>query len=195
MADTNTDCFLERQQILFECESTALEVPESERYAFVFEQLLDRSSPPIEPDDVFLGRMVEGPCPDPSAPPALHGSFIHSMGHATLDWPELLTKGLSRIGADIRARAVRQNTGEGTAFAAQSTRCIDAVLRFAGRYRVAARQASSSATPETAFLLRQAAEALEVCPKGPVRDFFSALQSLWLIPSWLSASWYLRISG
>lgn len=181
LAGDNSFCFIERQKILADCETSAPQEPASSRYAFVLEQLLDRSSTPVESDDVFLGRLVEGPCPDPALPPPKYGSFMYSVGHTTLNWPELLAKGLSRIGQDIRARALLENTGEGTAFAVQATRCIDAVLRYAARYAAAARQMAATASPEAAVLMRQAAAALEACPAGPALDFFSALQSIWLV--------------
>jgi len=38
-----------------------------------------------------------------------------------------------------------------------------------------------SVGPEASGILRQAADALDLCPAGPARDFFSALQSIWLI--------------
>jgi len=122
MAGDNAACFLERQRILAECENSALQEPVAARYAFVLAQLLDRSSTPVEPDDVFLGRMVEGNWPDLAEKPPMYGSFVYSIGHTTLDWPEFLAKGLNGIATDIRVRADQVGTEEGAVFSAQATR-------------------------------------------------------------------------
>jgi len=60
MAASNEHCFIERQEIMAAVALQADRVPPEFRYTYTLEQLLDRLSTPIEAEDVFLGRMVEG---------------------------------------------------------------------------------------------------------------------------------------
>ena len=93
MVGDNGHCFVERERILAQTAREIDAVPATCRYAHTLEKLLAQLSTPIEPEDIFLGRMIEGTWPeDQERAPRL--PYFGSMGHTTLDWPTLLDKGL-----------------------------------------------------------------------------------------------------
>lgn len=177
-AGDNSHCFIEREQILARVGQTIETVSPAHRYAHTLEQLLGQLSTPIEPDDVFVGRMVEGLWPGEGAP-APSPPYFRSMGHTTLDWPALIDKGLDRIAREARAAAERAGTGAADVFATNVERCCRAVVRYAGRYAAAARL--SDVDPARRRHLCRAAGALEQAPAGPATDFFTALQGMWIV--------------
>ena len=180
LAGDNTCCFIERQQTLWEMKQLLSSLPEETRYATLLETLLQRVSTPITPEDVLLGRVVEGPRPADQEYLANLPGF-HSAGHLTLDWPRLLQRGLAAIAEEAANAAGHRDDAEARRFADNAARCCRAVIAYAGRYAGAARAAAADAPePRRSHLLR-AATALEVVPGGPALDFFSALQSIWIV--------------
>ena len=179
-AGDNTHCFVERQLVFAELAPLLDTLPEETRYAAILERLLSAASTPIEPEDVILGRMVEGALP--SGIDYLHAlPGFGSAGHLTPDWPALLSRGLVAIAAEARANAQRLGVGEAGTFAENTTRCCEAICAFADRYAEAALAQARTAAPERAEELRRAALALRTAPAGPAPDFFAALQAIWIV--------------
>ncbi|MEN6645539.1 MAG: pyruvate formate lyase family protein [Armatimonadia bacterium] len=179
-AGDNTHCFVERQRVLDELAPVLDTLPAERRYATILERLLDAASTPIAPEDLILGRMVEGPLPSGSTYlPSLPG--FGSRGHLTPDWPALLSRGLTAIAADAQATAERLGDDEALAFAENAARCCTAVSDYAARYASAALAEARTAAPARREELTRAARALQAAPAGPAPDFFAALQGIWLV--------------
>ncbi len=176
----NRHCFIERERILRAIAPEAPPLDGGCRYAFVLDRLLAEISTPVEPDDVFLGRMLEGALPEEEAkhptPPGWG-----SLGHLTLDWPSLLGKGLGAIAAEARENAASIGTNEAENFARNATSCAEAIAAFARRYAAAARMIATASHSASKGHLLRAADALDKVPAGPACYFFSALQSMWLV--------------
>lgn len=178
-AGDNTHCFLERQRVLSALALQWETLPAASRYAVALERLLAEASTPIDPEDVILGRMVEGPLPvGQSYLPSLPG--FSSAGHLTPDWETLLAHGLEGIAAAAR-RTASEGDEETQTFAANVTRCCAAIGEFAARYAQAALSVAADASPARAAQLRRAAAHLQVFPQGPAPSFAAALQGLWLV--------------
>lgn len=179
-AGDNTHCFVERQSVLAKLAPLPDTIPEKTRYATILERLLSSASTPIEPEDVILGRMVEGALPP--------GSDYHhalpgfgSAGHLTPDWPALLSRGLLAIAAEARDTAQRLGDDEARAFAENTTRCCEAITAFAQCYAASALAQAQQATAGRDEELIRAARALQAAPAGPAPDFFAALQAIWIV--------------
>lgn len=181
-AGDNRACFVERERLLRLAHPAAAGLAPQERYAFLFCQLLDGLSCPVESADLFLGRMVEGhlTAAEATQPAATE---LGSQGHLTLDWETLLHRGLAGVAQEAGATAQRDGSGAAHFFAENAAQCVAAVTRFARRYAQAARGAAAAAAPDSVRQaeLQRAAAALEQVPDGPARDFHSALQSMWLV--------------
>ena len=175
----NDFCFVERQAILTDVARTVDPVPAEFRYAYTLERLLTDLSTPIEPDDVFVGRMVEGPQEDGMLRGGL--PFFSSPGHTTLDWPLVLEEGLESVARQARRRATELGTRQSDIFAGNVERCCCAIVGFSHRYAQAARGAAEKAEGARREHLLRIATALERSPAGPAADFFAALQAIWLI--------------
>lgn len=176
LAADNTACFIERETLLGDHAAATLALPVEERYLAEFELLLDRLSTPVDPDDRFMGRMVEARRTRPEPFSRVPGG-IASEGHITLPMPEILAKGLSGIAAEVSANASRIDTPEARYFERQALGCIAAIRRFSARYADAAEKAGKT----------EAAAALRIVPHLPARDLFSALQSVWMMQFIMSA--------
>jgi trans-4-hydroxy-L-proline dehydratase len=180
MAASNEHCFIERQEIMAAVALQADRVPPEFRYTYTLEQLLDRLSTPIEAEDVFLGRMVEGAW-EQNGDPHQRLPFFSSPGHTTLDWPTLLNEGLEAVAKRARQHAETNGDRLSRIFANNVERCCAAVIRFSRRYAAAARNAALDADEsEREHLLRLAA-GMEQAPAGPATDLLNALQAVWLI--------------
>jgi len=60
LASDNTTCFIERESFLKRIKLEVKKLSFDHQYSYVFKNLLEHVSTPIEQDDVFLGRFVEG---------------------------------------------------------------------------------------------------------------------------------------
>lgn len=180
LAGDNTHCFVERQRALVELAPLLDTIPEETRYATILEHLLSAASTPIEPEDVILGRMVEGALP--SGTENLHAlAGFGSAGHLTPDWPALLSKGLVAIAGEAQDTAERLGDVEARTFAENTTRCCEAICAFANRYAGAALTQAQTAAPERSEELTRAARALQTAPAGPAPNFLAALQAIWIV--------------
>jgi formate C-acetyltransferase len=168
LASDNLACFIERESLLrAHAEETAACPPEA-RYLHEFELLMDNLSTPIEPDDLFAGRMLEGRWPHAEGFTRLG---LTSEGHITLPTPTILKHGLAGIAADVARHAERIGTPEARHFERQALGCIEAIRRFCERYAAAAERAGKT----------EMARALRVVPYQPAFDLYSALQSIWMV--------------
>ncbi len=167
-ASDNKACFIERVHILDRIRTETEKLPVSERYAFQFETLLAEVSTPIEKDDMFAGRMVEGIEPD-SEKFGGASDGIWSEGHITLPMPEILSVGLKGISEEVKFHAERRNDEESLSYRDNTLRVVKAIQKFSLRYAAAAEQAGKA----------QLARTLQIVPWEPAYDFFSALQSVW----------------
>ena len=188
-AGNNNHCFIERETLLEALEKSGLnEMAPDERYCHVFDQLLTRLSTPVDANDVFLGRMVEGSrgLTDETESSMKKDRLpvnwlIGTAGHGNLDYQTLLDKGFDRIVVEMEETAESLDTEEARAFARNGRACVNSLNIFARRYAEAARkEAEMLPAEERGFLLR-AAEALEHVPAKPARNFVEALHAMWLV--------------
>ncbi len=177
----NSSCFIEREKVIKKHLGEALPFPEEKRYAFFLKKLAEELSTPIEDEDVLLGRMIEGRLGDGECRENCPGG-LNSVGHVTLDWAELLSKGLNGIAAEAMKNARLSGMGEALSFAENAGACISATVTFASRYAEAAgTKASWSEIPHLANRFSRAADALRNVPAKPARSFHEALQSIWFV--------------
>jgi len=181
-AKDETNAYVERESAIDAFLKGDVPPEQGERYITAMEFVLRRMSTPIEEGDVLLGRMVEGPVPYEMVEDAGAG-FNHIgnpfgiikriPGHMSLDYDDLVRKGLSGIVEDMErnARSKVQKL-----YAGFARRASQAIRAFAERYAFAAEEAC----------MERAARALRVVPYGPAYDFFSAMQSIWLMEMILS---------
>ena len=155
---------------------------QAEKYVTALEEVLAALSASIDPQDVLVGRMVEGPIPYEMEPvPASGKTHVgtpfrvtgRNAGHMSLDYRPLLQKGLNGICEDFAAKAV---TPSQIRYVALMRRAVAAVGAFAARYADAAEAAGNV----------RAAKALRTVPLAPAYDFFSAVQSVWFMEMVLS---------
>lgn len=168
LASDDRACFIERENILAENRESISALPESLRYTAEFELLMKNLSTPIDPDDVFAGRMVEGIRSSAPLPP-LPGQ-LSSDGHITLPMEKILTLGFAGIAAEVDVNAERVNSPEARYFQEQTRRCVQAIKEFCDRYGDAAEKAGKA----------ELARACRTVPYLPAYDLFSALQSVWM---------------
>ena len=157
-------------------------LPQAQKYICALETVLGTLSTPVEEGDWIVGRMVEGPIPYEMEPVPAGGKSHagnpfkptgRSAGHMSLDYRPLLQKGLKGIAEDFCSHA---HTKEQKEYAALVERAAAAIGQYAERYALAAE----------AHGAHRAAEALRIVPMNPAQDFFSAVQSVWLMEMILS---------
>ncbi|MFW5870110.1 MAG: pyruvate formate lyase family protein [Candidatus Sumerlaeota bacterium] len=188
MDGNNHWCFIERETLLPALTEDAREVDGAYRYSTVFSQLMQGLSVPIIDDDVILGRMVEGPTgmSDEEVEATRWQDFCHQEiligpGHLALDWEELLKEGMNGVARKARETAEREKTESARVLAKNAEMCAKACEGFARRYSEAARKKAAELDGWRRENMLRAAEALEQVPHGPATDYFSALQSIWII--------------
>lgn len=186
-------CFIERERILQELDIRLYDYYEYDREAIIFRELLERVSTPVDPMDVFAGRVLEA-LPDAGMEKAKRiryrygeeaclrdtandtsvtfpNPLLYSFGHMCYDWDTIITKGLRGILNTIEINSVSNGDPLSALFAENSRIVIESIRAFAIRYSLAAREAGNL----------RAAEALERVPYEPAYDFYSALSSIWFI--------------
>ena len=183
LSKDETNGYIERERAIDDFLRAHEAFPDqAEKYITALEEVCAVLSAPIDPEDVLVGRMVEGPIPYEMEPvPASGKTHIHTpfrvtgrnAGHMSLDYRQLLKKGLRGIAEDFEANAA---TPAQTRYVAIMQRAIAAVGSFAARYADAAEAAGK----------HRAAKALRVVPLEPAYDFFSAMQSVWFMEMVLS---------
>lgn len=161
-------CFIERERILARLEKEMQGYDKADRYAVIFSKLLAEVSVPIDEDDYFAGKAVEAtPDEGMNAPSVL----LCSTGHMSYHYEDLLEFGLCGMLKKIKAEAVRRDDPEAKIFAENAEIVTEAVRSYAERYAEAAEKKGFFET----------AKALKKVPYEPAYDFYSALQSVWLV--------------
>lgn len=164
----NEACFIERERILNRLETEFSEYNEPDRYARIFSELMSEVSVPIYDCDYFAGRVPEAkPDQGMNAPNRL----LCSTGHMSFDYETLLNKGLRGILESVRRRAEEKGDVQSKIFANNAAIVAEAVRGYAERYSAEAKRLGYT----------EMARALSAVPYEPAYDFYSALQSVWLI--------------
>lgn len=164
----NRACFIERERILAKLEKEFDGYNEPDKYARIFSCLMSEVSTPINEYDYFGGRVTESlPDEGMNAPSTL----LCALGHMSPDYGSLLKFGLAGILKKIKERASLNADTESDSFAQNAEIVVNAVKNYAKRYAESARQKG----------LFRMANALEKVPYEPAYDFYSALQSIWLM--------------
>ncbi|MBP5638021.1 MAG: hypothetical protein J6X55_00955, partial [Victivallales bacterium] len=169
-ATDNLACFIEREEILRAHADETAALPTSERYLHEATLLFEKLSTPIESEDVFAGRMLEGRWPHSEPFTRIPGGIV-SSGHITLAMPKILTIGFDGILAEVAANAQRIGTDEAHYFERQAKGCIMGIRNYCNRYADAAE----------AMGKHEMARALRIVPCKPAYDMYSALQSIWMV--------------
>lgn len=177
----NASCFIERERVIKKHLGEALLLPEEKRYTFFLNKLAEELSTPIEDEDVLLGRMLEGSLGDGEGRENCPGG-LNSVGHVTLDWAELLSKGLNTIADDAIKNAMASGKEEALSFAENAGECVAAIKTFASRYaETAGKKSLQSEIPRLKSRFSRAAATLWNVPAKPARSFHEALQSIWIV--------------
>ncbi len=164
----NEACFIERERILNRLEKEFGEYNEPDKYSLIFSRLMSEVSTPIEDCDYFAGRVVEAkPDPGMSAPNRL----LCATGHMSPDYESLLKYGLKGILGKIKNSAECKSDEDAMVFARNTEIVVNAVKSYAERYAAVAKSKGFD----------RMANALEKVPYEPAYDFYSALQSIWIM--------------
>lgn len=164
----NRACFIERERILARLEQELADYHAPDRYAVILSKLLAEVSTPLLDCDYFAGRVVEAlPDEGMTAPSRL----LCSLGHLSFDYEKLLTKGLGGILSEIETTAKQKGDPTSLSFAENAAIVIYAIKQYAERYANAAEARGFT----------EMAAALKTVPFQPAYDFYSALQSVWLV--------------
>ncbi len=164
----NKACFIERERILSRLELEMADYKSDDKYAIILSKILGEVSTPILDYDYFAGRVVEAlPDENMKAPNWL----LFSVGHMSFDYEKLLKVGLKGILEEIKSNATKKGDTKSFSFARNAEIVVKAIKDYAQRYSKAAEEKGGS----------KMAQALKVVPFEPAYDFYSALQSIWLI--------------
>lgn len=167
-ASDNRACFIERDRVLNRLAEEWKDDLSPDKSPRLLRAVLEAASTPVEEPDYFAGRMVEA-LPEEGMKTA--HPLICSTGHMSPDYGRVLRLGLSGILEEIRKTAGEKGDAESAAFARNAEIVVFAIRDYCLRYADAAEAAGK---PEMA-------RALRCVPFGPAYDFYSALQSVWMI--------------
>lgn len=162
----NDHCFVERERFLNA--QPIVKEPSATYYASLLAALLDAVSTPVDKQDIFVGRAVEGP-PERDLP--CPNRVLIAKGHLTPDYTRLLTLGYRGILEQVRKNATRLGTESALTYLKNAEIIVEGIRRFAARYAKAAKTAGNL----------RAYEALLRVPFEPAYDLYSALQSIWMV--------------
>lgn len=164
----NRACFIERERILNQLQTEMAGYNSTDRYALMLSALLSKVSTPVDKSDYFVGRVPEAlPDEGMKAP----NGILSSIGHMSLDYEKMLRLGLKGILAEIQHNAIKKGDKESLSFAKNAEIVVSAIREYANRY----------AKESAAYGKLDAARALSKVPFEPAYDFYSALQSVWII--------------
>ncbi len=164
----NHACFIEKERIIQRLVTEMKDYDKPDKHAIWFATILDEVSTPLYDCDYFAGRIVEALPDEGMEVPSYH---LCATGHMSFDYETVLREGFSGILHSIQIKAEEKNTTEAREFVHNAEIVVEAVRRYALRY---ARVAEEKGFTEMA-------RALSVVPYEPAYDFYSALQSIWLI--------------
>ncbi len=171
----NAACFIERERILNRIEKEMADYSAPDKNAKALAKLLSEVSVPIHECDYFAGRVVED-IPEPgllseNEEHPYNDHLIASFGHLSPDYRLILSEGFCGMLARIKATAAEKGDENSKIFANNAEIVITAIKSYCERYAKAARAAGKD----------EMAKALETVPFAPAYDFYSALQSIWII--------------
>ncbi len=164
----NTACFIEREDFLHSEKMAEYYITRHDYHANVLAGLLDSVSTPIDENDIFVGRVVEGVNKRHTDVPS---RTLAAKGHMSPNYEKVLGLGLCGIVEESRKNAERLGDEKSEIFYKNGDIVAKAIKRFAARYADAAE----------AVGMREAAKALRIVPYEPAYDFYSALQGIWII--------------
>ena len=164
----NTACFIERERILARLKVEMEDYDAPDKTPRILATLLSEVSTPILDCDYFAGRVVEALPDENMAAPSM---LLWSIGHMSFDYEKLLSMGLKGILEEIRVNAAKKGDPSSLIFAENAEIVVFAIKDYAERYAKAAEAKGFS----------EMAQALKTVPFAPAYDFYSALQSIWLI--------------
>ena len=164
----NHACFIEKERILSRLEKEMADYSEPDKYAIILSKLLSEVSTPILDCDYFAGRVVEA-LPDEGI--NARNRLIFSNGHMNPNYQKLLKLGLSGILAEIKENAAKKGDRDSLDFARNAEIVVTAVKDYCLRYSAAAKKLGRE----------EMAKALSIVPFRPAYDFYSALQSIWIM--------------
>lgn len=161
-------CFIERERILNRLEQEMADYHAPDRYAILLARVLAEVSTPVDANDYFAGRIVEA---RPDAGKWEPSRLLESTGHMSFDYEKILRVGLLGILDEIQTNAQHKGTEDALIFAKNANIIVNAIGDYTARYAKAAEEAG----------LTEAAKALRRVPLAPAYDFYSALQSIWIL--------------
>jgi len=167
-AADNKACFIERERILSRLQVQMQEYQGEDKYALILAKLLEEVSTPVLDCDYFAGHAVEALPDEGMCAPSM---LLWSVGHMSFDHEKLLRVGLDGILEEIEKNAAAKADAASLSFAKNARIVVEGIRGYSKRYAQAAR--------DKGFV--QMAEALDIVPCGPAYDFYSALQSLWIV--------------
>lgn len=167
-AGDNRACFIERERILASLRTEFDGYDAPDRYARILAALLAGVSVPVEDCDEFAGRVLEALPDEGMCAPS---DLLCAEGHMSPDYGTLLKIGLKGVLERIRAKAAEKGDADSRSFADNAEIVIHAIRDYAARYAVSARSAGKE----------RMADALAIVPYEPAYDFYSALQSIWIM--------------
>lgn len=164
----NTACFIERENFLNSLDTDVYNTESLNFHANVLSGLLDSVSVPVDENDIFVGRVVEGNPVDYENVP---NRTLKSTGHMSPEYARLWQKGFKGILDDIKQSAELRGDEKSLVFYENARIVVEAIHRYSQRYAEAARGKG----------LIRAADALEKVPYEPAYDTYSALQGAWIV--------------
>ncbi len=164
----NTACFIEREKFLNNLDTSVYNVESLNYHANILAGMLDNVSVPVDENDIFVGRVVEGVLDSFEGVP---NRTLKSNGHMSPEYARLWQKGYKGILADIKKNAEQRSDEKSMVFYENARIVVEAIRRYSKRYADAARSKG----------LTRAADALERVPYEPAYDLYSALQGAWIV--------------
>lgn len=167
-AADNSACFIERERILGRLATEWADRDAPDKHARILATLLAEVSTPVLDCDYFGGRVIEALPDEGMKAPNL---LLMSKGHMNPDYENILKVGLYGVLERIQKSAAEKGTPEALQFAKNAETVVNAVKDYTHRYAKEAERCGKT----------EMAKALSVVPCGPAYDFYSALQSIWII--------------
>ena len=197
--------YVYRDEIILPNQKYLNSLPPPSRAAELFRLTLERIPLFLESDELIAGRYTIDARPYERAPRGLlwqetfseeESGFYSIMrdnfgfnpvfgkAHTCIDYEKVLNEGLSSYIARVEKRLTRPCTEKQRSYLEAMMSCLKYASLLSERFSGMARAMSENETDTSrkSHLIRMA-DALERVPMEPARDFFEALQSVWLMHS------------
>jgi formate C-acetyltransferase len=194
------ETFIERIELVLECEDMFEGYPDAIRYANTLKRVLEGVSVPLCPDDAFAGSVAERvPSEEEYAGIAARykkwwdipleerhrkSPFYYSegwlkcrppwfvsYGHLALDWERIIRRGLGDFSNEAKNALETQTDPSKRDFLTGLSICYDAISAYISRYAAAAKSAG----------LESMADSLTRITSGPARTLYEALSLIWIV--------------